>query len=430
MQDGSPQFELAAALAAAPTAAPAFPNLLDRVNSLCDENELLGRELLRCYDQLDLVFQITDHIASLDDPTTIEEALLQRWGAMLGVPAIYIDDASRCYRLTVPSTEGAAAELDPERVRQWLVTDIRCTRERLRTSAPGNLPADAAEHAGAHVILAALPRHDEPARVAIAVRPADRPPFDSRDVMASEAALGYGGHVLSNLLMVRQLQHTAFETVRALAAAIDAKDPYTCGHSERVGYLGRLVGEALGATAGQLQVLEWGGLLHDVGKIGIPGHILNKPGKLTRDEYEIIKRHPRLSHDVLSPVKALRPILPAVLHHHENHDGSGYPDGLAGADIPIEARIIHVVDIFDALTSDRSYRARFSLEEALNIIAEGAGRASDPDLTELFLRVVRDHFTAGTPEFTERFAHVRSTSPTPLGVHTIGLSAPLPTPET
>jgi len=285
-----------------------------------------------------------------------------------------------------------------------------------------------AELGQARVLLGTLHRADAGPRVVIALRPASAAAFDSRDVIASEAVLGYGGHVLSNLLMMRQLEQVGFQTVRVLANAIDAKDPYTSGHSERVGALARMLGEALGVAHNVRQNLEWGGILHDVGKIGVPEAILNKPGRLTPEEYEVIKRHPVLSHAMLEPVPALKPILPGVLYHHENHDGSGYPEGRVGSDIPLAGRVIHVADMFDALTSTRSYRAKYPAAKAFQILREGAGRISDPLITDVFIKRMQEYMREQAPEFARLFPHLANEvgfehEPAPLPL--TGLSEPL-----
>jgi HD-GYP domain-containing protein (c-di-GMP phosphodiesterase class II) len=189
--------------------------------------------------------------------------------------------------------------------------------------------------------------------------------------------------------MAERMQQTDLETVCALVNAIDAKDNYTSDHSERVGWLARLTGQAMELSQGQLRALEWAGLLHDVGKIGVPEHILNKPGRLTEREFEQMKCHARIGYDMLKPVERFAPVLEAVLHHHENHDGSGYPAGLAGTEIPLEARIIHVVDIFDALTTCRPYRSGYSLEDAFELLHRDAGRVTDPDVTQTMIDALR-----------------------------------------
>jgi HD-GYP domain-containing protein (c-di-GMP phosphodiesterase class II) len=169
--------------------------------------------------------------------------------------------------------------------------------------------------------------------------------------------------------------------------AIDQKDQYTCGHSERVGFLSMVTGKAMGLKISQLQELEWGGLLHDVGKIGIPEKVLNKPARLTDEEFAIIKHHPARGYAVLKPIGTLKDVLDIVLHHHEVPDGTGYPKGLKGDAIPLLARIVHVVDAFDALTSDRPYRRPYSPEKAISILRQDAGTKFDSIIVEFFIEV-------------------------------------------
>ena len=386
--------ELATA-GSSPDAMASVDAALSRIESLGAENEALSRDLLRCYEQLSLVFEITEHIAVLHDPRQVQEALLGRYAAMLGVAAIFVDRPGSSLPVPLSIPGGAEIDIDAKDIAENLADEIEAVRASNRARVHVWQPSSVASPAGAvseagrsregtgppiNILLDALRQFDADAAVVIAIRTADQQPFDSGDMMASESALGYGGHILSNLMMVRHLQEMAFETVGALVSAIDQKDNYTCGHAERVGWLATLTGKALELPESEIQKLEWSGLLHDVGKIGVPESILNKPGKLTHEEYEIMKRHPRMSYEVLKPVASLEPILGAVLYHHENHDGSGYPEGLAGNDIPLKARIIHVVDIFDALTSSRSYREGFTRERAFGILNEDAGRVTDPHM--------------------------------------------------
>jgi putative nucleotidyltransferase with HDIG domain len=168
-------------------------------------------------------------------------------------------------------------------------------------------------------------------------------------------------------------------TIEALAQAVDAKDQVTHDHVRRVQEKSLRLAERLGVVDdGQLQALKAAGLLHDVGKIGIPEHILNKPGRLTPSEFEIMKRHPAIGADILSVIGFPYPLIPIVRHHHENWDGTGYPDGLTGEGIPIGARILQVVDCFDALTSDRPYRRAMSEADAMKIVTDRSGTMYDP----------------------------------------------------
>ncbi|TWT41176.1 Cyclic di-GMP phosphodiesterase response regulator RpfG [Phycisphaerae bacterium RAS1] len=376
-----------------------------RVRAIQRENEDLGRELLRCYEQLSLVFEITEHIANLQDPDAIRDVLLRRYAGMLTAAEVFVCAGDGCNSIEMPAAAAASRRaLSAEAVRECLRDEVEAVRSTRRVRVP---PVEKTRSILGErpVLLAALRQADAETSVVIALREPGQPPFDSSDMLAAESVLGYGGYILTNILMVRSLQQTAIETVRALVNTIDAKDNYTSGHSQRVGWLARMTGEALGLPRGQLQMLEWAGLLHDVGKIGVPEHILNKPGRLTPEEFEEMKKHPRLGYDVLKPVSRFEPVLGAVLYHHENQDGSGYPEGLRGDQIPLPARIIHVVDIFDALTSTRSYRPSFGVQKAFDILREGRGTVTEPTVTDAFLAWFDAYRREQAEDFALRFAH-------------------------
>jgi len=192
---------------------------------------------------------------------------------------------------------------------------------------------------------------------------------------------------------IRKLHAAALEnqelflgTIKALAAAIDEKDPYTRGHSERVSRLSVLMARSLGLGSREIQNVQIGSLLHDVGKIGIDDRILRKPAVLTEDEYRYMKQHPEKGASMLAPIKNMKEINPAVRHHHERWDGGGYPAGLRGEEIPLIARIVNVADTFDAMTTNRPYQKAMSLEKAVMRLKELSGTAHDP----LLVKVVAD----------------------------------------
>ena len=174
----------------------------------------------------------------------------------------------------------------------------------------------------------------------------------------------------------------------ALARAVDAKSPWTLGHSERVTALSLAIGREMGLTAKELDMLQRGGLLHDIGKIGIPGSILDKPGKLTREEFAIIQEHPEKGARILEPIPAFQEIIPVVTQHHERFDGKGYPWGLSGEAISLGARILAIADVYDALTSDRPYRVALRPEDAISYVAENAGIQFDPAVARIFLNII------------------------------------------
>jgi putative nucleotidyltransferase with HDIG domain len=185
---------------------------------------------------------------------------------------------------------------------------------------------------------------------------------------------------------LEQVNEMYLSTVETLAMAVDAKDQITHGHIRRVQVYALELAKRLGVSNhNQLKGLEAAALLHDMGKLAIPEHILNKPGKLTFTEFAKMKRHASIGADLLSAIRFPYPVVPIVRHHHENWDGTGYPSGIAGTDIPVGARILSVVDCFDALTSDRPYRPRLTVDEAFAILRERRGAMYDPMVVDGFI---------------------------------------------
>jgi diguanylate cyclase (GGDEF)-like protein len=203
-------------------------------------------------------------------------------------------------------------------------------------------------------------------------------------------ALGdHAGAVLENGRMRDDLRGAYVSTVQLLAEAIEAKDPFLRGHSDEVSEYVSAVADKMGIERKRREQLVFGSLLHDVGKIGISERILLKPAKLTDEEFGVVKLHPRIGYRLVDQVDALRPIAPAILHHHERWDGDGYPDGLAGEEIPLEARIVAVADSFSAMTAERPYRKRMSLDQACAELERCAGTQFDPDVVRIFVDEVR-----------------------------------------
>jgi len=180
----------------------------------------------------------------------------------------------------------------------------------------------------------------------------------------------------------------ALSIIYALAATVDAKDHYTYGHSKKVSDYAVALSEALGLPQDRIDIVRAAGLLHDIGKVGIPDSTLNKKGTLTNEEWELIKAHPKLGVEIIRHVIDLVNCLPIILHHHEHYDGSGYPSGLKGDNIPLEARILAIADAFDAITSPRPYRGQLSTQQALKELKRCAGTQFDPELVDTFCKVI------------------------------------------
>ena len=201
---------------------------------------------------------------------------------------------------------------------------------------------------------------------------------------------GFFSLAIQNAYLFNDLKRSYFDIIRAIANSVEARDPYTKGHSNRVGQIARAVAKELDWSDDEIKLIDWGGMLHDVGKIGINDAILNKPGKLNEEEYKAIKLHPSIGAKIVKGISFLEPVAPYILEHHERFDGKGYPQGLAGENISIKGRVLAVADVFDAVTTDRTYHKALDPEVAFKeIIAKNALSQFDPKIVDAFERAWR-----------------------------------------
>jgi HD-GYP domain-containing protein (c-di-GMP phosphodiesterase class II) len=222
----------------------------------------------------------------------------------------------------------------------------------------------------------------------------DDPEVTSIETQLLDATADYLGAFLHNVALYDEQRDMFLGTVSALSAAIDAKDRYTRGHSERVAWLAGRLAIAAGMNEEQAERVRIAGIVHDVGKIGVPEVVLQKPGKLTEKEFDLIKQHPVIGHTILKDIAPLHDVLPGVLYHHERWQGGGYPEGIAGEEIPRLGRLLAVVDTFDAMSSARSYRPAIARDQVLSEIAACAGTQFDPEFAEAFRAVDLDGYDA------------------------------------
>jgi putative nucleotidyltransferase with HDIG domain len=195
---------------------------------------------------------------------------------------------------------------------------------------------------------------------------------------------------LANSKLYSDMKENYIRTIKALAIAVDAKDTYTHGHSENVMNIAEEIAREMGIDEKGIGIIRDAGLLHDIGKIGIPGYILNKPGPLTYEEFNgIMKTHSTLGANIVKDVPFLRDLHKLILYHHEHFDGGGYPDNLKGEQIPVGARILHVADAFEAMTSNRPYRNSLGKSEAFRRLTECSGKQFDPEVIDAFLRLAK-----------------------------------------
>jgi putative nucleotidyltransferase with HDIG domain len=213
-------------------------------------------------------------------------------------------------------------------------------------------------------------------------------PFAAEDLEILTATTEMAGNALNRVRLHKELEESYLGTVLALANAVDAKDTYTGGHSARLAELALAVGRELGIKNGFLEDLRWGAMLHDIGKIGVPDHILRKPTPLTQDEWTVVRQHPTVGAQILAPVPKLAGAARIVRHHHEWYNGRGYPDGLAADNIPLGGRILAVVDAYGAITDERAYKRSRSHEEAIAELRHCSGSQFDPSIVDAFLRAI------------------------------------------
>ncbi len=216
----------------------------------------------------------------------------------------------------------------------------------------------------------------------------DKAPFDKEDVELLSILAYETATSIKSYQLLLEAEGLYIGTIFALAAALDARDHYTHGHSKKVAKDAVAIAKALNLPSHQVEIVRRASLLHDIGKIGVPDKILNKPGRLTKEEFRVVKKHPEVALKILKPIPQIKDLLPAIYHEHERFDGKGYVVGLKGEAIPLEARIIGVADAYDAMTSERPYRKPLSKKEAVKELKKCAGTQFDPKVVKAFVSIL------------------------------------------
>jgi HD-GYP domain-containing protein (c-di-GMP phosphodiesterase class II) len=244
------------------------------------------------------------------------------------------------------------------------------------------------------MLLVPLRHEDQPLGILYGGDKLDGTHISSIDSKLCDSLTNSMSIFLSNVMLYDDMQAMFLGTLHALTSAIDAKDSYTHGHSERVALLSRLLAEGSGLKGDLVERIYIAGLIHDVGKIGVPEAVLTNPGRLTKEEFDQIKLHPEIGAVILKDIRQMQDLIPGVLHHHERWDGGGYPHSLKGEDIPLMGRVIGLADAFDAMSSNRTYRQAMGLDDVLEEITACSGTQFDPDLAEVFLKLNFDSLYA------------------------------------
>ena len=355
--------------------------------------EHVGKQLAESYEEMNLLYTIIQQMTDVQQPERFiriacRELLATLPYAWIGVQFSRSD--------AVISTLSGRFVRAGESASSWesIRRLVRLVMRRTKAGEPWVIESSVSrenaifESLGRAVLVQPLSRNGEVVGVMVA---GDK---QGRDTEASSIDMKLLGataqHVsifLDNAALYSDLNAMFVGTLEALTASIDAKDPYTCGHSLRVAHLTRQLAEAAEYEPDEVGTARIAGLVHDVGKIGVPEQVLSKPGKLNEEEFAWIRRHPEIGHRILKDIPKFTAILPGVLYHHERWDGKGYPEGLSGTEIPPVARMIALADAFDAMSSTRTYRKAMTRSDVLSEIERCAGSQFDPQLAALFLQL-------------------------------------------
>ncbi len=356
--------------------------------NLQGEVERLAEALTVKFEELTLIHQLSERLTLGEDSDAICESLLAELGPCIGAETLAIDLVAD----EESQFDAATFQAGQNREGSWLQTVAQQTIDRAfqatdkaiaRRIAIANEPVETGIQVRAVVVP--IERQGSFLGRMVAVRSMQQPEFGTveADLMKSTSMM-LGAHLI-NQRQYREMQHMFEGTIQSLVSALDAKDTYTCGHSSRVADLAVELAQRLGFDEDRVATIRMAGILHDIGKIGVEDSVLQKPGKLTDEEFEKIKQHPVLGYEILQGIRQFRKILPAVRHHHESWDGTGYPDGLCGESIPRDAQVLAVADAFDAMTSDRPYRAGMPLDKVISIFQKGRGSQWAADVVDVLL---------------------------------------------
>jgi len=399
-----PRFEDGAAPAALDGLAESFEDAATTLADTCRQQADLNgmtEELAERYEELHMVYGVDQHVRQHGHQEEVFNRLLESCAQHLDIDVVAFVRPGRDQCISAMQLSQPIHNLDLVLVemRGDLFRFVQSTREPVIIN-------DAADPRRAYIftdmpykVLACPVRCEAHVdAVLVLLNHAHKPDFSNGDRRLAEVLANQLSSLAQTVSMMQQLADFNRQMAAALVEAVEAKDPYTRGHSERVHHFSMEIGRALGLSEHDLDNLFWGSLLHDVGKIGIPDAVLCKPSRLTRDEFAFIMVHPERSYEILRHIDYLAEAVPGARHHQEKFDGTGYPHGLKGERIPLAARIIAVADTYDSITSSRAYRAGRSHEEAMREIRRVSGSQLDPAIIRVFATLCE-----AEPEWLARF---------------------------
>lgn len=358
------------------------------------ENEIrqMTDDLSYAYDQIGLLCRFTRVLRPDESFSANAQRLVEEMGDLLSQRQLILCLPKRNLVITTADYRPGFA-----RSLRW-VSEDRTSLLRIHAESAlamrGKTPGDRSRHTGVvetpdeplrYVLVPIWIRSEYVGYVGLFGRPGDHY-IETNELLLLESLAEEMSNTATSIEIREELRTLLFSVVRSLVVAIEAKDKYTKGHSERIFHISARIAEILELPSEEILDVTWAALLHDVGKISVDEKILNKPGRLTEEEFDEIKKHPVIGCRMIEPITQLHGILDGIRHHHEHYDGSGYPDGLKGNEIPLIGRIIAVADTYDAIVSDRPYRPGGSHEKAVGVITEMSGIQFCPDVVAAFMK--------------------------------------------
>lgn len=351
-----------------PPALASLKKMAQEIGAKERESLSLTQEITKRYEQLATLFEMSEKLGMAGDNKSRVEAILD-------TAASSVSASCGCLMLA----EGDCSFIN----RQEKEMDREAVSALARRAMEQNKPEVDEKK---HIVLPLTVSQNQPIG-ALALGPRTKGIYRSGDVKMLVTLTSYAALLLESGRLYEGLEILFFSTVKSMVEAIDAKDPRTRGHSERVRRYSALMARKMGMSTQDQKMLELAALLHDLGKIGLPDSILNNvKSRLTEEQWQLVKQHPEVGVSILSHVAQLKKILPAIGQHHERYDGSGYPAGVKGQEITLFARIIAVADAYDAMTTQRTYRPTFDSRQAMDEIRDNSGNQFDPMAVDLFMQ--------------------------------------------
>jgi len=362
------------------------------------EAKTLSGELANTYEELSLLYRLSASMTIAQPPREFFGFACRELQTVLGVKWLalqLIDGQPQLEELSSSPFVAGDAGVVPQTLRRLglqLILRFGQHTQPVLVEEAASIGLPVLPSAVNNLLVVPLRSQNGPVGVLFGGDRTDGKPLTSSDAKLCDSLANSLTIYTQNLVLYEDMHGMFVGTLQALTSAIDAKDSYTHGHSERVAMVAKQLAQQIGFDANTVERTPLSGLVHDVGKIGVPESVLTKPGRLTAEEFDQIKRHPEIGARILQGIAPMQDLIPGVLHHHERWDGGGYPYGLTGKDIPLFGRVLCLADSFDAMTSDRTYRAGRPLDATLEEIKRCAGTQFDPELAAAFVEIEFDPY--------------------------------------